>query len=411
MASLRTSIASIPLENCIYNASGPRTGSSAAMSKIAASSSGAVLAKSATVSAQTGNPQPRTWHSFKQDASMNSEGLPNAGIDYYLKAETISETMGDSGKPYMVSISGKSLEDNLAMLTNIFEQCKQGAKIAAVELNLACPNVIGKPIIAFDFVQMEQVLAAVSELYQTHNASLPLGIKMPPYFDMPHFEMAASILNKFQHVVKYVASINTVGNALAIDFHAEMPVIASKGGFAGLSGPAIKYTALANVNKMRQLLHDDIDVVGVGGIQSGKDAFEMILCGASAVQVGTCHWVEGPKCFDRISEELQQIMKEKGYSSIQDFKGKLKEWSKEGASASRAARKAAESSTEKENAMTTTKQETSNPNNSMISTALLGLVAVILLHDKFLSGSEPLDDTYFNTSFILLATCVFLLMR
>lgn len=70
-----------------------------------------------------------------------------------------------------------------------------------------------------------------------------------------------------------------------------------------------------------------------------QDAFEMILAGASAVQVGTCHWTEGPKCFDRICAELSDIMKEKGYSKVSDFKGKLKDWSKEGASISREAKK------------------------------------------------------------------------
>lgn len=69
------------------------------------------------------------------------------------------------------------------------------------------------------------------------------------------------------------------------------------------------------------------------------DAFEMILCGATAVQIGTCHWTEGPKCFDRINAELIEIMKNKGYNSIIDFKGQLKEWSKEGAAKAREAKK------------------------------------------------------------------------
>jgi len=64
----------------------------------------------------------------------------------------------------------------------------------------------------------------------------------------------------------------------------------------------------------------------------------MILCGASAVQVGTCHWTEGPTCFDRICKELEEIMSKKGYNSIDEFKNKLKEWSKEGVSLSREAR-------------------------------------------------------------------------
>jgi dihydroorotate dehydrogenase (fumarate) len=93
---------------------------------------------------------------------------------------------------------------------------------------------------------------------------------MPPYFDGPHYDRAAKVLNQYSHVVKYVASINTIGNCLMVDPVAEMPVIRSKGGFAGLSGRAVKYTALANVKKMRELLVDDIDVVGAGGVFSGQ---------------------------------------------------------------------------------------------------------------------------------------------
>jgi len=333
---------SISLTSAIYNASGPRTGSSAAMSKIAKSESGGVLAKSATVDSQKGNAMPRTWHEDDGAASMNSEGLPNAGIDYYISAKTIGETMGDNPttKPYMVSISGKTLADNLKMLkkisTAVENHDNSSAKIACVELNLACPNIVGKPTIGYDFEQMEDVMDEVASLPCFKGKPLfQLGVKMPPYFDRPHFEMAASILNKHKGILGYVASVNTIGNALAIDIHSEMPAIQANGGYAGLSGPAVKYTALANVRQMRELLDESIDVVGVGGVKSGTDAFEMILCGAKAVQVGTCHWVEGPKCFDRICDELREIMKAKGYHKIEDFRGTLKEWSKEGAAASR----------------------------------------------------------------------------
>ena len=379
MVDLSTTIGGIPLSTCIYNASGPRTGSSAAMSKIAASKSGGVLAKSATVAKQMGNDQPRTWHEDNGKASLNSEGLPNSGIDYYIDPKTISETMGDSTKPYMVSISGKTLADNLLMLGKISDVMKAdpSIKIAAVELNLACPNIVGKPTIGYDFEQMEDVLKQVTSLPCFKGKPMfPLGIKMPPYFDRPHFEHAASILNKYKNCISYVASINTIGNALAIDAVAEMPCIRAKGGFAGLSGPAVKYTALANVKQMRELLDESIDVVGVGGVASGKDAFEMILCGANAVQVGTCHWTEGPSCFDRMCNELEGIMKEKGYSCIDDFRGKLKEWSKEGAALSRSARTTNKSS---DGGVATAK----NGDNNSILIAVLFAVIAILLADKF----------------------------
>ena len=205
--------------------------------------------------------------------------------------------------------------------------------------------------------------------------------------DGPHFEKAASVLNKYKGMVNYVASINTVGNAFAIDTAAEMPVISSKGGFAGLSGKAVKYTALANVRKMRELLDPSIDVVGVGGVESGEDAFEMILCGAAAVQVGTCHWNEGPKCFDRICDELKTIMAEKGYSSVDDFKGKLKPWSKEGAAIARAAKKARQAKEGDAGGATAVAKD--GVDIYVILTHFLAIAVAVLLADKL--GIVPLS--------------------
>jgi len=378
MVDISVTLAGVPLTSCVYNASGPRTGSSAAMSKIAKSASGGVLAKSATIASQKGNDLPRTWHEDNGKASLNSEGLPNSGIDYYIDPQTISETMGESpAKPYMVSISGKNIADNLQMLQKISSTIESGSvNIAAVELNLACPNIVGKPTIGYDFEQMEDVMKQVASLpcFSGSKPLFPLGVKMPPYFDRPHFEMAAAILNKYKHIVSYAASINTIGNALAIDYHAEMPVIRAKGGFAGLSGPAVKYTALANVKQMRELLDNSIDVVGAGGVQTGRDAFEMILCGATAVQVGTCHWTEGPGCFDRICDELKAIMKDKGYGNVEDFRGKLKEWSKEGVALSRQMKM----KSKKSDTSGDVQLKASNNNSSLIIAILFAIIAVLL---------------------------------
>ena len=75
-------------------------------------------------------------------------------------------------------------------------------------------------------------------------------------------------------------------------------------------------------------LDRSIDIVGVGGVVSGEDAFQLILCGAAAVQTATTHWLEGPGCFDRIARELEAIMAAKGYTSIADFRGRLKPYDK-----------------------------------------------------------------------------------
>ncbi|GAX16543.1 dihydroorotate dehydrogenase [Fistulifera solaris] len=322
-----TTVAGIRLSTCIYNASGPRSGSAEALHKIAQSSAGAVLSKSATLLAQDGNPLPRTWQ--HNDASLNSEGLPNKGIDYYISDETISEILQDSSssKPYMVSLSGKTTADNITMLRRMVGN----TKIAAIELNLACPNIIGKPVVGYDVEQMKDILDQVTQILNLP----PMGIKLPPYLDSVQFQQVATLINQYNWI-QFVVSINTLGNATAVSIEAGMPFISSNDGFAGLSGPAVKYTALANVRKLRQLLRPTIDVVGVGGIATGRDVLEFLLCGAAAVQVGTQHWSEGPKCFDRLVQELSDCMTELGHESVRSIVGTLQPWNKAGAAKLRA---------------------------------------------------------------------------
>lgn len=247
--------------------------------------------------------------------SINSEGLPNKGIAYYADPQLISAVTA-GGKPYILSLSGLSLDDNLAMMTHAAD-CEG---VAAIELNLACPNIPGKPTMAYDFEQMDTVLAAVC----SHPAfgKRPLGVKLAPYFDLPHYRQAADVLNKYP--IRFVVCTNTVGNGLLVDVESEEAVIAPKGGFGGLGGAFVKHIALANVRQMRKVLKPEIDIVGVGGVATGADAFALILCGAAAVQVGTRHYKEGASCFDRIAGELEALMRAKGYTSLDDFRGKLK---------------------------------------------------------------------------------------
>ena len=325
--SLETNVAGIPLASCIYNASGPRTTTKSMLVNIGESKSGAVLGKSCTLNKQSGNPMPRAIQKIDLGqgchGSINSEGLPNNGIDYYISEDLVA-AVGATGKPYIVSLSGKNINENVEML----ERACDVDGIVAIELNLACPNVPGKPVIAYDFEQMEDVLEQIctNEIFQ--NSGKILGVKLAPYFDMPHFQRAAQIINNFSDSISFVTTMNTIGNALVVDAENEMSAIVPKGGYGGLGGGFVKQTALANVRKMYELLSKDIDIVGVGGVAHGTDAFELILCGAKAVQVGTKHWTEGASCFERIGNELKTMMIEKGYNSIEDFRGKLKPYQK-----------------------------------------------------------------------------------
>ena len=330
---LATTVGGVPLSCCIYNASGPKSGHVTDLTNVGASAAGAVLSKSATLVKQTGNPLPR----LKKlptggdlcDGSINSEGLPNAGIDYYISDDVLRK-VAETGKPYIVSLSGLTLADNLEMLTRVAAAAESHpGLISALELNLACPNIPGKPTVALDFEQMEDVLKKVCAHKPFAACGVPLGGKLAPYFDAPHFDAAAAILNKHKGRLTFVVTMNTIGNCLVVDTETESALIAPKGGFGGVAGGFAKHMATANVKQLRQRLHDSIDVVGVGGVKSGADAFDLLLCGAAAVQTATTHWLEGPACFDRIAAELKALMKAKGYTTLGDSRGKLKPFSKE----------------------------------------------------------------------------------
>lgn len=306
---ISTTIAGVNLDTCIFNTSGPRDETLPLLEIIGRSRSSAITMKSCTLEPRVGNPEPR-YANLPYKSSINSMGLPNLGYKEYVKFVGILKKQFK--KPVVASISGMTLEDNVV----IFKAFNQ-TDVDLIEFNPGSPNTIGKPIVGYDVNQMDRLLAAVTKVCKKR-----WGVKLPPYFDFVHFEQIAKVLKKYP--VKFVTCINSIGNGLVIDSKKEAPVIKPKGGFGGIGGRVIKYTTLANVRKFYELLGDKIQIIAVGGITSGIDAFEAILAGASAVQVGTIYMQEGPSCFPRMQKELAGYMSKKGYSSIEDFRGKLK---------------------------------------------------------------------------------------
>ena len=222
-------------------------------------------------------------------------GLPNNGFEYYLDY-VIELQKQPNTKNHFLSLVGLSPEETHTILKKVQESDYEGL----VELNLSCPNVPGKPQIAYDFETTTEILTEVFSYF-----TKPLGVKLPPYFDIVHFDQAAAVFNQFPLV--FVNCVNSIGNGLYIEDESVV----------------IKPTALANVHAFYQRLKPEIQIIGTGGVKSGRDAFEHILCGASMVQVGTALQKEGVAIFDRITKELKEIMEEKGYETLEDFRGKL----------------------------------------------------------------------------------------
>lgn len=307
--TLETTFFNHTFANPFMNASGVHCMTTTELVELEQSNAGAFITKSCTLNERTGNPEPRYFD--VPLGSINSMGLPNRGFDYYLDYALNYEKQ--QTQPLFFSIAGMSAAENLEMLTMIEKSDFQGI----TELNLSCPNVPGKPQLAYDFEATEDLLQQVFARF-----TKPLGIKLPPYFDLAHFDQMAEILNQFP--LTYVNSINSIGNGLYIDTQKEAVVIKPKEGFGGLGGEYVKPTALANVRAFYTRLKPEIKIIGTGGIRNGQDAFEHLLCGATMLQIGTELHKEGPKIFDRITKELEQIMTEKGYRTIDEFRGKLK---------------------------------------------------------------------------------------
>ena len=308
MPSTQTQIAGFSFDNCLMNAAGVACMSIAELEEVKNSAAGSFVTKTATLEPRAGNPEPR--YRNVPLGSINSMGLPNHGIDYYLDY-LLDLQNREPNRTFFLSLVGMSPSETHTLLRKVEESGLSGL----TELNLSCPNVPGKPQIAYDFETTEKILGDAFAYF-----SKPLGIKLPPYFDIVHFDQAAAIFNKFP--LKFVNCINSVGNGLYVED--ETVIIRPKNGFGGIGGEYIKPTALANVHAFYQRLNPSISIIGTGGVLTGRDAFEHILCGASMVQLGTTLHKEGVPAFTRITEELKAIMAEKGYETLDDFRGKLK---------------------------------------------------------------------------------------
>lgn len=306
--NLSTTIAGVKFPSCFMNASGALCMTREELLALGRSRAGAIVTKSMTVEPRSGNPEPR-YYGFP-GGSINSMGLPNLG--YLAYAELIPE-LKQFGKPIIASIAGLC-EDDFLTMARVINQ----ANPDLIEVNLSCPNIPGKPQIAYDPVDSERLLKRVRPLIK-----VPMGVKLPPYFDPAHHAVMAEVIGRCG--VDYLNLINSVGNGLVIDPKRETPVIKPKGGFGGLGGSLIKPVALANVRAFWKLLAGRIPIIGTGGVVQGIDAFEHVLCGASAVQVGTVLVEEGVGVFERMERELEAELSSRGGRLVEDYRGRLKE--------------------------------------------------------------------------------------
>jgi dihydroorotate dehydrogenase (NAD+) catalytic subunit len=255
---------------------------------------GAILPKTTTPQARVGNPPPRVAEA--PAGMVNSIGLQNPGAEQFLRELTAF----DLGLPVFVSVAG----DTVGEFGALCEKVGKDERVAAIELNLSCPNVECGGL-AFCATP-----ASVEEAVAICRAAAP----GKPLFAKLTFEgVVENALAAEAAGADALTVMNTIP-ALTIDAHRQEVLVRG-----GLSGPAIKPVALRAVYEVSRVV--GVPVIGSGGVASGVDVAEFMLAGATAVQVGTASFVRDPR---EILDEFVSYLDETGLGAA-DLTGALQE--------------------------------------------------------------------------------------
>jgi dihydroorotate dehydrogenase (NAD+) catalytic subunit len=262
---------------------------------------GGIIPKTVTRQPRIGNPPPRTVET--PSGMLNAIGLDNDGIDHFIAHHL----------PYLRALP-TAIIANIAGKNEIefFEMAERIGRepgLAALELNLSCPNVSGGVDFATDPEVTRRVVAGVRSV-----CPLPLIAKLTPNVTsiVPIAQAAA------EAGADAVSLVNTfVG--MAIDWRRRRAILGNITG--GLSGPAIKPLALRLVWQVAR--HVNIPIIGIGGIATVDDVMEFLIAGAGAVQIGTANFYD-PTVSTRLADLLPQALNDIGAQSIREVVGTLK---------------------------------------------------------------------------------------
>jgi dihydroorotate dehydrogenase (NAD+) catalytic subunit len=262
---------------------------------------GAVTAKSISPEPWAGKPAPRLH--LTASGMLNAVGLQGPGIGAWLAHDL--PALRATGARVIASVWGHTVDD-FARATAMLA----GADVVAIEVNASCPN-LHESIFAHDPNATREVVAAV-----VSQTSLPVFVKLSPNVtDLAEIARAAVDAG-----ADGLTLVNTV-MGLVIDAETRRPVLGGGGG--GLSGPAIKPVAVRAVHTVTRAL-PGVPVIGTGGVQSGVDAVEMLLAGASAVAVGTANFRD-PRAPYRVLDELCAWCARHDVARVRDLTGALEE--------------------------------------------------------------------------------------
>ncbi|HEY5710205.1 MAG TPA: dihydroorotate dehydrogenase [Solirubrobacterales bacterium] len=246
----------------------------------------AFVSKTITPEPRVGNEPQRIWET--PAGMINSIGLPNKGLEGFLEEDL--PRLSELPVPLIVSVMGTSREEFARLVTGVSER----DEVAAIELNVSCPNVHSGLIVGEQPSETEALLEALRPLTEK-----PLIVKLTPNIANPADVAVAAE----QGGADAVSLINTL-KASAIDSTTGKPGIAA--GHGGLSGPAVRPVAVAQLGAIAAAVQ--VPIVGMGGVSTGADAMEMISAGATLVAVGTESFRD-PRAGQRVAGEIAEALR------------------------------------------------------------------------------------------------------
>ena len=264
---------------------------------------GAAVAKSVSSDPWSGRDAPRL--SSSGEGMLNAIGIQNPGIEEWI------HQVGARIDDVPVPVWGSTVGHDAAGFADVAAGL-ESAGVAAIEVNLSCPNLDDGHLFALDATASSEVVAAVRS-----ETDLPIGAKLSPNA-VDIVGIAAAVQ---EAGADWVVLTNTVWGA-GFDVETRRPKLRSVVG--GYSGPPMKAIAMRCVWEVAQAL-PELPILGCGGVRSGEDVVEYLLAGASAVAVGTAHFAE-PRIGRRIVKQLETYMTRNRIATIEELVGAAKPW-------------------------------------------------------------------------------------
>jgi dihydroorotate dehydrogenase (NAD+) catalytic subunit len=263
---------------------------------------GGIVAKSITLEPRQGNQPARIAETAA--GMLNAIGLENVGVDAFIAEKLPALAAG-------VVVVASVFETEIERYAEVCKRLADAPRVAGIEINASCPHVKSGGI---EFGQRAEILAQLVRAARRATSS-PLLVKLSP--NVTDIREMARVCEA--EGADGLSMINTL-QALDIDVATRRPVL--RNGLGGLSGPAIRPVALRMVWQASQAVR--IPICGIGGIMNAEDAIKFLICGATAVQVGTANYLN-PMAAREVAEGIEAYLRASGLARVTDLVGTL-EW-------------------------------------------------------------------------------------